>query len=336
MPPFTPDRLDRTLAAGERGGVFFLYGDEEYLKEQAVARIVAAHLDPATRDFNLDQLRGADLDVETFASIVQTPPMMAEWRVVVVREAQALAAAARTRAVVEELIDRPPPGLALVLVAQLPERSRAQFYEVLKRKARSVEFAPLAPGDVPGWLMDRAAAEGVELAPDAAMALADALGVEVGILERELAKLCDYVGDRRRIEPADVEAVVGQIPRQNRWEWFDLVGEGEFARARAALPVLLEAKESGVALVMGIGTQLLRVAIALAGGERALQAELPQHQRWLAGRIAKQARRWTAERLDAALDDLLRADRLLKSSSLSEAQILEELLLRFQARAEAA
>mgnify|MGYP006174899467 CR=1 FL=1 len=69
-----------------------------------------------------------------------------------------------------------------------------------------------------------------------------------------------------------------------------------------------------------------------AGGERALGSALPQHQRWLASRIAKQARRWDAGSAEDAVDDLLRADRLLKSSSLTDRQILEELLLRLEQR----
>jgi DNA polymerase-3 subunit delta len=81
----SPDRLTRALEGGTRGGVFFLFGEEEYLKEEATAAITAAHLDPSTRDFNYDQLRGADVEPETLASIANTPPMMAEWRVVVVR-----------------------------------------------------------------------------------------------------------------------------------------------------------------------------------------------------------------------------------------------------------
>ncbi len=332
MPQLSPDRLLRTLADGERGGVYFFFGDEEFPKEEAAARVVEAHLDPATRDFNLDQLRGTELDVELLASVLETPPMMAEWRVVVVRDAQGLAGSPRARAVVERLLERPAPALALVLLAQLPEKSRAKFYDLLKRRARAVEFARLAPGDVPGWLMARAGAQGVELEPAAARALAAAVGPEMGVLMRELAKLRDFVGERGRIAEADVEAAVGSVPRQNRWEWFDLVGEAKFDRARAALPVLLDSGESGVGLVIGLGTQFLRLAIVAAGGPKALEAELPNHQRWLAGRIAAQARRWTPESLDAALDDLLRADRLLKSASLGDGQVLEELLLRLQSR----
>jgi DNA polymerase-3 subunit delta len=332
MPLLSPEKLERSIAKGERGGIFFLFGAEEFLKEEAAARIVNAHLDPATREFNLDQINGSEGTVETLASILQTPPMMAEWRVVVVRETQALAGSPRARAIIEALLDKDTPGLVVVLIGQIPDRSRAQFYEILKRKARAIEFTPLTSGDLPGWLMERAAARGVEMEPDAARALADAVGPEVGVLERELAKLHDFVGERTQIGMADVEAAVGRVARQNRWDWFDLVGAGKLAEARAGLPILLDARESGVGLVLGLGTHFLRLAIARAGGERALQNELPQHQRWLAGRLARQARYWTSEELTAALDDLLRADRLLKSASLSEEQILDELLLRIQVR----
>lgn len=332
MAATSPDGLTRALSRGTRGGVFFLHGDEEYLKEEAAQAIVAAHLDASTRDFNLDQLRGSGLDPETFASVCHTPPMMAEWRVVVVREAQAIATAARLRTTVEELLARPIPGLVLILIAQLPDRSKAKFYQQLAHAATSVEFAALPVADLPGWLIGWAEQRGVELEAAAARALAAATGSELGILIQELNKLIEYVGERRRIETSDIAAVVGAIPRQNRWDWIDAVAERRFADAREGLGILLDGAESGVGLVIGLGSHFLRLALAATGGEKALANELPPHQRWLAGRIARQARRWTGTDLERALDDLLRADRLLKSTSLNERQIMEELLLRFEAR----
>jgi DNA polymerase-3 subunit delta len=332
MPLTSPDKLYRALESGRRGGVFFLFGDEEFLKEEAAAAISAAHLDPATRDFNYDQLRGTTVEPQTLAAIAQTPPLMAEWRVVVVRDVQALAATARGRSALESLIDRPIPGLALVLAATLPDRSKAQIHERLKRAAVAVEFTSLATADLPGWLGERARARGIKLDTEAARALAAAKGAELGVLMQELAKLTEYVGERKRVTVADVEAVVGAVPRQNRWDWFDLIGDARFREARAGFAVLLDAAETGVGLVIGLGNHFLRLGVAAAGGERALAEALPPHQRWLAQRIAKQARRWTTSAIDEAIDDLLRADRLLKSSSLDERQILEELLLRLEQR----
>lgn len=325
--------MKRSLASGKLGGVFFLFGDEEYLKEEMTSALVEAHLDPAVRDFNLDQLRGSDVTPETLASIAATPPMMAEWRVVVVRDAQALAASARSRAVIEDLLARKFEGLAVVLVAALPDKAKAQIYDKLRKQAIAVEFPQLNAADVPGWLIARAKSDGYDLETDAARALAGAIGAELGVLVQELRKLYGFVQQRKAITLEDVLAAVGTVLRQNRWEWFDMLGERRFGEARAALPVLLDAGESGVGLVIGIGTHFLRLAILANGGERALEEALPPYQRWLAGRLARQAKKWQAADLERALDDLLRADRLLKSTNLGDHAILEELILGFQTRA---
>lgn len=326
----------RPPAAERRGGVFLLDGEEEYLKEEAARRIIDAHLDPATRDFNLDPLRGSALDPETFLSTCHTPPMMAEWRVVVVRDAQALAANARMRAALQALIGKPVPGLAVLLLAQLPERGRAKIWDEVARKAHVLTFHRPSEGELPDWLISRAAEESLELEPAAARALAAAIGSSPGVLVQELGKLRDRVGDGGRIRRSDVEAMVGHVPRVNRWDWFDAVGERKFDPARRDLAVLLDSAESGVGLVIGLGTHLIRLGIAASGGERALAAALPPHQRWLARRLVKQARRWTLSEIDSAIDDLLRADRLLKSTGLTDLQVMEELLLRLRGRSEQA
>jgi DNA polymerase-3 subunit delta len=331
MPLTSPDAAMRALAGGKRGGVFFLFGEEEYLKEELATSLINAHLDPATRDFNFDQLRGTDTTPETLASVIATPPMMAEWRVVVVRDAQALATAARTRSVIEDVLERTPPGLALILVATLPDKAKAQIYERLKKQAIGVAFPLLNAADVPGWLMTRAREDGVELQPKAAQAMASAIGTELGVLLQELKKLYEFTSDRKQITLNDVKQVVGSVPRQNRWEWFDMLGDRRFRDARAALPVLLDSGETGVGLIIGIGSHFIRLGILASGGEKALESALPAHQRWLASRLGRQARKWKPQQLESAIVDLLRADRLLKSSNLGDLPVLEEFILRLEA-----
>ena len=327
MPAIRPAQLDRTLRDRVAGGAFFFFGDEDFLRDEAVAKVVAAYVDPATRDFNFDQPRGSDVPAEMLASMIGTPPMMAEHRVVVVRDAQGLSVTART--VVEAAAKAPPPGLILVLSASIPSGSKAKFYDELKKHAVSVEFACLSHDDAPGWVMETARDDmGVEVDPEAARALVGGVGVDLGTLTSELRKLAAYVQDRKRVTVDDVRAVVGIIPRQDRWAWFDLIAERRFREAIETLPILLESGENGVGLVIGIGGQLLKVALVCAGGQGALERELKPFQKWMARRIVPVARRWTLPEVDQALAELLRTDRLLKSASLSDRQALEELLLR--------
>jgi DNA polymerase-3 subunit delta len=319
------------------GGVFYLHGEDHFRKEAAVRALMEAHLDPATKDFNFDPLRGTEVDGETLASTLATPPMVAEWRVVVLREAEGLASSKKARDELIGVAKSPPPGLALILSCTVPSGSKAKFYKELAKHARSVEFRTIREDDVPGWLMARAEAEhGVELEADAARALGSSVGTDLGVLSQELEKLASFVGDRGTIGIGDIEAAGTKLPSQDRWRWFDLVGERRFEEARRTLAVLFGQGESGVGLVIGLTTHLLRLGICVQKGRRGLEDALPRHQKWLAKRIVGQARTWTVEEVDDALDGLRDVDRLLKASPHTHEHFLESWLLGLQVRAEAA
>jgi DNA polymerase III delta subunit len=156
------------------------------------------------------------------------------------------------------------------------------------------------------------------------------------VLSQELEKLADFVGDRGSVSLDDVRAAGTRLPSQDRWRWFDLVGERSFEEARRAVPVLLGQGESGVGLVIGLTTQLLRIGIAIRKGVSGLEAALPFHQKFLAKRVAGQARGWSVPEVDAALEGLLDVDRLLKASPHTDEHFLESWLLALRVRAEAA
>ena len=320
--------LPKSLRDGDPQGVYFLHGDEEFRKEAAVRALLDRALDPATRDFNLDQLSGPDLTPEQLASVLATPPMMAERRVVLVRQAEALAASPTLRKIVLECAASPPAGLVLVLQATIPERSKARFYTDLKKAATGVEFKSVGLDEAPSWLVSWAKNElDVELEETAARALTAAVGSELGLLTNEVRKLSTMVGAGEPITTAAVERGGLVLPRQDRWAWFDLVGSRDAGAALAGLPVLLAHGESPVGLTIGLGTHLLRLGVALEGGTAALERALPPYQRFLARRLTGQAKRWSGEELAAAIRGLERLDRLLKASSLPGEVLVEEWLL---------
>jgi DNA polymerase-3 subunit delta len=323
--------------AKSRGGAFYLHGEDQFRKEEVARALIDAHLDPATRDFNLDPLRGTQVEPEALASVLATPPMMAEWRVVVLREVEGLASTKKAREELLKVVAKPPPGLALIMSCTVPTGSKAKFYRELAKAAQSVEFKAISEADVPGWIMTRARdVYGVEFEVDAARALGSAIGQNLGVLTKELEKLVDFVDDRGVVTRADVDAAGTKLPSQDRWQWFDLVADRKFEQAQRALPVLLAQGESGVGLVIGLTTQFLRLGIAVEQGPRGLEAVLPVHQKWLAGRVSTQSRRWVFSQVDHALAGLLEVDCLLKASPHTDEHFLESWLLGLRVYSEAA
>ena len=78
---------------------YYIYGEDDYQKEDAVKQLQLAALDPSTRDFNLEIRRAADLDAGNLSTLLSTPPMMAERRVVVIRDVGGLKKDSRRSAI---------------------------------------------------------------------------------------------------------------------------------------------------------------------------------------------------------------------------------------------
>src|SRR5947207_343087 len=83
MGALTFDALLRSLKQRAPDPVYYLHGEEDVLKDEAVRALLEHAVDPAARDFNVDQRTIADLDPEAFNALVNTPPMLTATRAVV-------------------------------------------------------------------------------------------------------------------------------------------------------------------------------------------------------------------------------------------------------------
>ncbi len=331
MAELTFDQLADRVAQGKLGGDYFLKTEEPFLREEAIAFLTDAHLESGSADFDLDQVSGEDADPALLSSLLETPPLLSHYRVIVVRNAQSLTPSGRT--VVERAVSRAVEGRALILAAQIPKGSKAKFYDVLRRRCTTVALRAPRSSELPGWLAKRArTVHGVELEMQAAQLLAGGVGARLGVLAQELDKLVTYVAPSKKIGGEAVRACVGALPQVDRWRWIDEVVERRISRALDELPALLDSGEGAVGLIAALGESLIRVGLAREG-EATLVRVLKRdgayrNLSWKVRTYVQQARRWPAEEVSRALEELLRADRLIKSGGLSDQTALEEALLR--------
>jgi DNA polymerase-3 subunit delta len=94
-------------------GAYFITGEDDYQKDDAIRQLIEAALEPSSRDFNLDTRRAAELDPETLGVLLSTPPMMAERRVIVLRDVSALKK--DTRKALDQYLNSPAPDLLLIM-----------------------------------------------------------------------------------------------------------------------------------------------------------------------------------------------------------------------------
>jgi DNA polymerase-3 subunit delta len=336
------DAFFRSLPKGELEPVYYLLGAEDVLKDEALRMIVDRALDPSLRDFNFDQRSVAQLDPEEIHSLCNTLPMLAERRVVVLRDVESWKRKSKAKAEFLRYLEHPSRETVVVLLQGAAEP--AEDHD-LSRHAFTVQFEPLPADRAEKWVTRRAGQLGLTLDPEAARHLVRAVGVDLGALQSELAKLASLPAGEK-LDADRIGQLVGVRHGETQWDWRDAVLNGETGPAVSLLlPVLAQPGVSGVKLVTQLGTALVGLGVARTLYDEGLRG------RALEGAIFKmllrnrpfgllgykeEAARWAAwvpqwplPRIRAALRDACTADQGLKNTTVSDERgLLTDLVLQ--------
>jgi len=341
------DALLRSLKRGAADPVYYLHGDEDVLKDEAIRALIDRAVEPAARDFNVDQRSAGALDAGAFHALVSTLPLLAPTRAVILRGVEQVKKTSTLYKALLHYVAAPNPTTVLVLVQGAGEDPDA----ALAREATTVGVEHLPPDRVARWVAHHAARQGLTLEPEAARLLLEVTGHDLGTLAQEVDKLAALTGGTspgphaRAATQADVAALVGVRHGETLGDLVQAALDRRAADAvRLVEPVLAQPGMSGVRIVTALGTALIGTALARAELERGVPpGRLPdvvfRHilaarpfglGNWKdeAARWARWASQWKLAALRHAVRRALAADQSLKSSTLSDdGAIVTELLL---------
>jgi DNA polymerase-3 subunit delta len=331
--------------------VYYLHGDDDYLKDGAVRDLLDAAIDPSTRDFNCEIRRASDLDAEAVSSLLATPPMLAERRAVVLRDVTTLKKAARQQ--LDKYLKRPANDTLLLLLSPAGTKVDA----AIAAASEALEFAPLTPERVRRWIAHHATTVlHVHIAEEAAQLLQQAVGNDLHHLASELDKCASFAlgaqhapaaesDARATIDMDAVSAVVGIRRGETVTDLLDAVARQDAAAAVTLVAhVLGQPKVTAVQVVMMLSTQAFALAFGRARRDAGIPTNrLPQEffaflketggypgRPWgeAASAWTKVTEQWSASSCEKALVLLLEADMALKDTTVSNAeQILMSLVL---------
>lgn len=325
----SPEELLAEIAQGDVRPFYLLHGDEEYEREAVVASMVKALVPAQTRDFNLDVLRAERLEVLDFFQVYETYPMMAESRLIVLRDAEALGAD-QCRGL-ERVLATPVATSRLLVVGGRKVDMRRKFFRELSRKGRALEFRPPYDNQVPRWIQRYAKRQGIKMAPEAVQLLSQYVGAKPRELVSELEKLVSFAGVGRPITAVAVEQVAGITRGASVFDLADALGKGQGKLAQELLQKLLNEGEEPTRAVAMVARhfQLLLKAKGLRGQSlprEKMAAELGVAPFFLAGYL-EQAQRRSASWLWAGLSALKEADWRLKSQGRRQERLVLDLLV---------
>ena len=322
--------------------VCVVFGDEPFLRRQALLELRHAVLGGEEGDFSLTIFPGATAEFRSVMSELMTLAMFGSQRLVVVDEADDFVS--RFRPDLEDYVAQPSRGGVLVLeLKSFPATTR--LYKAVIASGLAVDCSVPKTAALGGWLRGWARqANKCELSPSAAEMLIEIVGLELGLLDQELAKLALLTGNDKKISPEMIQKLVGGWRAKTTWDMLDFALDGNATEALRQIDRLLVSGEAPVGLLGQISASLRRLAAATrlilrseAAGQRVgLGAALQQTgvNKFFLAKTERQLRRLGRQRGSQIYRWLLEADLDLKGDSqMPPRLILERLIVRLAAPA---
>lgn len=260
------EQLGRRLQAPELPSAFFVAGDEQLLVEEACDATIAAAKARGFTDRTLFEAAPRAPWRDLFQAAANLS-LFASKRLLDVRiPARGLdrAGSDALRGYLKKPLD---DTLLLCRAVGLEWRHRTSaWYKDLEKAGVLVAIWPVSAAELPRWLEGRCRAAGLDLTPDALLALAERVEGNLLAARQEIEKL-KLLAPSGSIDVSDVAAAVGDSTHFDVFGLIDAAFAGHGARARKMLHGL---RLEGVAvfLVVGALVNQLRRARELAAGGR--------------------------------------------------------------------
>jgi DNA polymerase-3 subunit delta len=313
--------------------VYLVRGDDPSLVAQETRsllhQLVGAH-DPA---LVVEEHGGSsieELDVGAVVDACTTPPFLVDRRVVVVRDAGKLNAAAAARIIAT--LEDPLPTTTLVLVGgggTVPQT----LVKAVGARGRVVDAGAGTGRDRARWLSEQLKQAPVRLNGAAARRLGDHLGEDLGRLAGVLDTLAVAYGEGATVDEAQLEPFLGEAGSVPPWDLTDAVDAGDTPGALAVLRRMMSAggrtAPEIVAVLHRHFSSMLRLDGSGAGtGDEAAEL-LGVRSAFVAKKALTQAGRLGSDRVAQAIVLLADADLDVKGrSGLPPEVVLEVLVAR--------
>ena len=212
--------------------IYVLVGEKETFFVDLIAqKIEKTVLTENEKAFNQNILYGKDVSMPQIIEEAKQYPMMSDYRVLIVREAQALI---KNFDDLLPYIKQPQKSTILVFCVKYKKLDgRQSATKLIKKKAGYFESKPLYDNKVPQWISETLYASGYSIAPKASEMLMEFLGTNLSLIYKELEKLQHILPKSVKITPELIEENIGISKDFNNFELTKAVGiKDEFKAQR--------------------------------------------------------------------------------------------------------
>jgi len=208
--------------------VYFLYGEESYFIDMISETIEENVLSEIEKEFNQTIIYGKDTDIPTIISYARRFPMMSNYQVILVKEAQDLNKIEE----LESYILNPLESTLLVLCYKYEKIDRRKsLFKSIEKRGILFESARIYDNKIPDWIAEYVRKQNYSISTKACFLLAEFLGNDISKIVNEISKLVINIGEKQEITEDYVEKNIGISKDYNVFELQKALGKKDVLKA---------------------------------------------------------------------------------------------------------
>lgn len=232
--------------------IYFLHGEEAYYTDALVDFASKNILDESERDFNQTIVYAKDTPPINVIDAATRLPMMSEYNVVIVKEAQEYSKATQWE-VFEKYIDSPSTSTILIFAYKYKKfDKRSRVYKLLQKKAVIFDSEGVKDYKLPAWITSHVKSRGFNMTDKAVALVAEFVGNDLSRITNELEKLFIIVKEGEQINEKHIERHIGISKDYNVFELVNAVLEKDVMKANRIIKYFAEnPKATHITVVLG-------------------------------------------------------------------------------------
>lgn len=225
------EKLRSNLRADQLCRVYLLFGEEAYLKEYYCKAIRDKILTGVMDDFNYIVLDGDKLDLELVRTEIDTPPMLAEKKMILIKYSGVFQKATEAQKQFwSQMLSELPEYLCLVFYEESADK-RGVLYKAVAAAGIAADCAYMEGTELSNWVERMCRDAGKKMSADTVAYLIANCDRGMHAILRELEKLFAY--GEETITKKDIDRMVTKLPQSRVFEMIDCIfkrdAEGMFS-----------------------------------------------------------------------------------------------------------
>ncbi len=208
--------------------LYWLHGEEPYYIDQISNAAAESLLEDHEKDFNLTIVYGKDADLSVLVGQLKQFPMMADYQVVILKEAQEV----KDWKFLESYFESPVSTTVFVICHKYKKAdARKKFIKSIQKNGVVFESKKIYENQMDGWIHNFLSTKNFTISVKASALLIDFLGNDLSKVVNELDKLSIVLAKGTEINETHIEENIGISKDYNPFELSNAIAKRDVLKA---------------------------------------------------------------------------------------------------------